>query len=239
MDAVFIGTVTKITRVPTKVGLHEYSELLVAFAVGERFRGINVAQAEVGTGMGGGDCGYGFRIGETYLVYAHRNKEDAKLTTSYCTRTRPLAEATEDLNYIRNLSSAPPGGVIYGKVHKVNYSAKEGEDSRMPVSDAELSIEGGSSRLTTRTDMQGGYRVTGLPQGKYKVTLKFPKGLTDHAENYSWVAEHEADIGELGEFAGAAVAFVENRCGNQRCSTPREHDAMACHQPESNGGYRR
>ena len=40
----------------------------------------------VGTGMGGGDCGFAFRRGETYLVYAS-GAPDA-LLTGICQRTR-------------------------------------------------------------------------------------------------------------------------------------------------------
>ena len=48
-----------------------------------------------GTGVGGGDCGFSFRAGQTYLVYATGRRE--ALHTSICSRTRPLEEATEDL----------------------------------------------------------------------------------------------------------------------------------------------
>ncbi len=198
MDVVFIGTVTRAATVPKKEGAQEYQSRLVTFAVGERFRGIHAEQAEVGTGLGGGDCGYAFKVGETYLVYAHRNKEDGQLSTSICTRTRPLTQATDDLTYIRNVASAVAGGVIYGKVHKHNFGAKEGEDFRTSVSDADISIEGGSTRLSTRTDMQGSFRVTGLPQGKYKVTLKFKYGLTDSSENYALATEQEAEVTDKG-----------------------------------------
>ena len=198
MEVVFIGTVTKIATVPKKEGAHEYQNRLVSFAVGERFRGIHAEQAEALTGLGGGDCGYSFRVGETYLVYAYRDKENGQLGTSICTRTRALAQATDDLNYIRNLASAVPGGVIFGKVHKQNFGKKEGEDFRTPVTDAEISLEGGSTRLSTRTDMQGSFRLTGLPQGKYKVTLKFPKGLADGADGEALVADREVEVAEKG-----------------------------------------
>jgi hypothetical protein len=47
------------------------------------------------TGAAGGDCGYAFRRGDTYLVYAVGAPDD--LRTSICTRTRPASEAAEDL----------------------------------------------------------------------------------------------------------------------------------------------
>jgi len=38
------------------------------------------------TGLGGGDCGYFFEVGKTYLIYAYRD-EDKRLTTNICSRT--------------------------------------------------------------------------------------------------------------------------------------------------------
>ena len=50
----------------------------------------------VGTGAGGGDCGYAFETGETYLVYASGDVAD--LRTGICTRTRRVADAASDLS---------------------------------------------------------------------------------------------------------------------------------------------
>ena len=47
------------------------------------------------TGEGGGDCGYHFRIGERYLVYALGPVE--ALETSICSRTRRARQARADL----------------------------------------------------------------------------------------------------------------------------------------------
>jgi hypothetical protein len=41
-------------------------------------------------------CGYEFETGERYLVYAYA-ADDGSLTTSLCSRTRPLGRAEEDL----------------------------------------------------------------------------------------------------------------------------------------------
>lgn len=42
-------------------------------------------------------CGYDFRQGETYLVYASGNVKGRWLSTTRCTRTRKLENAQEDL----------------------------------------------------------------------------------------------------------------------------------------------
>lgn len=48
------------------------------------------------TGMGGGDCGFPFRRGKSYLVYAYRTG-DGSLDVRICGRTRDLTHAAADL----------------------------------------------------------------------------------------------------------------------------------------------
>jgi len=100
VDAVFAGAVTVISEIDGPPDL-PYPLRLVRFAVERGFRGVDAATAEAVTGMGGGDCGYPFKTGERYLVYAYRNQE-GRLVTGICSRTRPLAEADEDLAFIQD-----------------------------------------------------------------------------------------------------------------------------------------
>src|SRR5262249_2480379 len=126
-DVVFLGTVVGNAKIAISESNYKYDQRLVRFEVVETFRGEQMAKAEIVTGLGGGDCGYRFNDGETYLVYARRNKQDQRLYTSTCTRTRPLSRAAEDLEYIRKLPYTDAGAVIFGKINKHNYKAKEGE----------------------------------------------------------------------------------------------------------------
>src|SRR5262249_53547106 len=58
------------------------------------------------------DCDYTFKQGGRYLVYAYpRKTNDGTLTVPF-NRTRLMADAADDLAYIRGLSDAPPGGRI-------------------------------------------------------------------------------------------------------------------------------
>ena len=58
---------------------------------------------ELMTEPSGGQCGYPFRAGEKYVVYAYRYEGDAKLWASICSRTHPVGEADEDLRYLERL----------------------------------------------------------------------------------------------------------------------------------------
>jgi hypothetical protein len=195
-DVVFLGTVVGSAKIAINEGDYKYDQRLVRFEVVATFRGDQKAKAEIVTGLGGGDCGYRFNEGETYLVYARRNRQDQRLYTSTCTRTRPLSRAAEDLEYIRNLPYTYAGAVIFGKINKHNYKAKEGEDFSLPVSFADLIIEGESLRIEARTDEQGGYRITGLAPGAYTVKLKVPSGMTSNGARGGAMAEAKADVVE-------------------------------------------
>lgn len=197
-DVVFTGMVVGSAKITISEGDSKFEQRLVRFEISQTFRGEQAAKAEIVTGWGGGDCGYSFKDGETYLVYASRNKENQRLYTSVCTRTRPISQAAGDLDYIRNLPNMDASAVIFGKINKPNYKAKEGEASSMPVSSANLIIEGESFRIEARTDEQGGYRITGLAPGPYTVKLNVPNGMTSNGVRGGGMVERKADVVERG-----------------------------------------
>lgn len=176
-DAVFVGAVVGESKFTLDEGSYRETLRLVRLAVEQPLRGVEGAEVEVATGRGGGDCGYEFRRGGRYVVYARRGEKDGRLYTSICTRTRPLAEAEEDLAYVRGLGAAEPTGTVFGQVFRRNYDWKDGESAFKPVADAELTVEGAGASRGLKTDGRGGYRLEGLAPGKYKVTMKVPPGF--------------------------------------------------------------
>ncbi len=73
--------------------------------------------ALVRTGMGGGDCGYGFVSGESYFVYAYNEGEGAGvLWVSDCGATKRLAQAHTDLAYARQVSRGGERALLFGRV---------------------------------------------------------------------------------------------------------------------------
>ena len=67
--------------------------------VDARWKGPAADTLEVYTGLGSGDCGYPFAVGQAYLLYAD-SMPGNYLATSICDRTRPLARATDDLSVL-------------------------------------------------------------------------------------------------------------------------------------------
>ena len=201
-SAIFSGRVTEISSITgnAKPGQNYRKKLLVRFVVSQSYRGISGTSVEAVTGSGGGDCGYPFKVGESYLVYAYQNTEDHKLYAGICSRTRPLSEAGEDLRYIQSLATSEAGGTIYGLVNKFRRLTNESTELVGPIEGIPITIEGSDSSVESITDSKGEFRVTGLPPGNYKVRLKVPEGL--------WPTRQPKDGEQKVEVTDKGCAFV-------------------------------
>lgn len=98
-DAVFAGRVIGLTLVP-RVSEDPSSSFAVedvaaTIAVSAVWKGKPTEWVTVYTAFTCCICGYPFELGQTYLVYA--TQPDDRLTTSICSRTRPLDKAKDDL----------------------------------------------------------------------------------------------------------------------------------------------
>jgi len=157
-DVVFAGTVLSITEppVPTVTGGSSIGRQLqsappqptpfrkrtVRVQVAEALKGIAPGQAEIEivTGLGGGDCGYNFQAGTAYVIYGYRTPEG--IDVGICSRTRPLADAAEDLAYLRAVPTLPDTGVIY---------VIAGPPFRPPLSGVRTTINGEGSQTAAST----------------------------------------------------------------------------------------
>ena len=166
-DAVFVGQVVSISAT---VGRR------VEVAVIEPFRGFQLSQVTLETGYGGGDCGYPFEMGQSYLVYANRTGE-GHLTTSICSRTRPVRDAAEDLAYARSLAAIDPGASArqIGRVVLWEPSLPSGSNVK-PVPGIGVTATGGGRAFSAATNDRGEFALTGLPLGTYDVVATAPNG---------------------------------------------------------------
>jgi hypothetical protein len=80
-------------------------QLRVRFKVTRVWKNVAGGEVFVTTPASSAACGYGFRKGETYVVYAYGGEEGRALSTGLCSRTRPLSSADEDL---RDLGAGQP-----------------------------------------------------------------------------------------------------------------------------------
>lgn len=93
VDAVFVGTVTRIRGIEVSVAVRGCFK-------GEVTPVIPMVQGD------GGACGYAFLQGETYLIYADEEGFPGWYVASICERTATLREARTDLAQLALL--APP-----------------------------------------------------------------------------------------------------------------------------------
>jgi hypothetical protein len=99
--AVFSGEVTRIDTQPS--GFFQ-GNLVVTLRVKESWKTVNSVTATVitapvviNTGPSfSRSCGYQFEVGQSYLVYVE-SAAGGSLVTGLCSRTKKLADATEDL----------------------------------------------------------------------------------------------------------------------------------------------
>ncbi len=166
-DAVFAGRAAAVEVLggPEPEGDYACSSRRVSFEVAEGFRGAETGDVvEIVTGMGGGDCGYDFELGKSYVVYAHRG-DAGVLYAGICGRTRTLSEAEEDLRYGRRIAAGEQPSLVYGiALHRTRRSADEyGEQT--PIAGSTIRVQGPDRRsIESTTDGEGRFQVE-LPGG--------------------------------------------------------------------------
>ncbi|WP_420128697.1 hypothetical protein [Longimicrobium sp.] len=95
-DAVFTGRVLSVRDTTIAVGEHAWPVRRVTLRADRAWKGVESRLVVVLTGMGGGDCGFAFRRGESYLVYAHEN--GGVLRAGMCGRTAAVSQARADVH---------------------------------------------------------------------------------------------------------------------------------------------
>jgi hypothetical protein len=145
----------------------------VRIRVTEALAGLDSTQQEIviETGLGGGDCGYGFRRSLDYIVYASK-KPGGGFATGICSPTRLVESAAEDLKYFQQLAHSAPVAeirVTTWDVHGI-WGSRGGSLRQMPVlSGARVSIDGPGVHESSTTDAAGRHIFSGLPPGEYRV----------------------------------------------------------------------
>lgn len=194
--AVFVGVVTSVTidEVETLIGEKKYSHQyrVAQFTIEESLRGSDQKSVAVATGMGGGDCGYGFKTGERYLVYGNWNKVPttagempitvlssglavtAPLTTSICSRTRPLADATDDIELIRAANAGKPEKRIFGRVLEYARDAGSSAAYARGMTGITVKADNENHHYVVTTDGNGRYQFRDIESGIYTITVLLP-----------------------------------------------------------------
>jgi hypothetical protein len=213
-DVVFVGTVVGVSysekyRKGEGEEAWDIRDRVAQFSVEEVFRGEAVQEARVtatetlptpfksadgssGMKLISSDCEYTFKAGERYVVYANFDKARAGLLRVGFNRTRTLAQAAEDLSFLRGLKSADPStGRVYGRVIRRDRDLSGGSYTEpVPVEGVrvEVSGAGGAAARVATTDREGFYQFTGLAPGDYVVRASMPETLAAYGEQKARVA---------------------------------------------------
>ena len=196
--AVFVGTPIALRTVERSLtGNREEIEFalprIFTFSVEQTFLGGQTVEIEVSTGMGSSDCGYDFKIGTRYLIYASDYSKRNRLMTSTCSRTRPFTDASEDLEFFRSFGSRGAGVTIQGEVKRARQNVATGNPSEArPLAKIGLTVEREGELREVFTGDDGRFSLTGLSPGKFKVTLRLPDEL------YTYKAEQELTVADHG-----------------------------------------
>lgn len=190
-NIVFEGTVDHIEVqgwplkvVPGKTVSAEI-KIVTTFSDVRIYRGTTRPPFVVETGIGGGDCGYPFEKGRSYLVAASSN-ESGQLSTGICSATEPLESAGTALRLLRgeppasedlrdlsvdsldDSTPAPEPKKLCGRV-RLPKGIKIGEvDVHVWRFDEELKFVP-MSLEEEQTKRNGSFCFTGLDPGKYLI----------------------------------------------------------------------
>ena len=185
-DAVFIGTASRVVRVPNeaKLPIAPYLQITTHFSVEEAFKGVQGTVVLFDSN----NCPYVFKEGQRYLVYANYNPYEKKLEVrDGTTRTRPLSEAAEDVAYIRSLPSQPAGSQIFGRVLQQGF--KETRVEVEPLPEVRVLLESNDERREVVTDREGRYAFQRLAGGTYRISVEGPAYLSYREEKIK-VSDH-------------------------------------------------
>ena len=110
--AVFSGKVISINR---SLSGYAYN---VTFDVEKIWKGVSEKNIVVSTSISGASCGFGFKEGEKYIVYANGEKS---LSAGLCSRTHLLTQADTDISVL-GVGKSPTSGIELTTKKPSNFS---------------------------------------------------------------------------------------------------------------------
>jgi hypothetical protein len=157
-DAVFSGEVLSFGRTERE------QPRVARVRVTRAWRGQVSGTVEVLTGSHSASCGYSFRRGTQYLIYAYRTKDGA-LMTGICSPTKALSRASADLKYFDG-SAPSAGGRIYGTARFEAKGANVGAAKNIPIV-----LHGAAGSRKAVTDGDGAFEFKDVPVGEYTIAM--------------------------------------------------------------------
>jgi hypothetical protein len=172
-DAIFVGEVLNINQLTEP---EMWGSRRVTFVVRESFKGIGERVVDVFTGSGGGDCGFGFTTGSSYLVFAGRSPTTGRLGTGTCSKTALLSWSNDQLKLLRRVpqSSGEPT-LLQGSVTRYPFRNGPSDWAREAVPGLRVQLMGQQGTWETRTAVDGRFEFR-APLGRYRLTVESGDG---------------------------------------------------------------
>jgi len=144
------------------------------FTVQNNFKGALNSVVYVNTGLGGGDCGYPFKIGESYLVFAYEH--NLNYYTDICTRTAEYSNSKLNLIFLDNLPQSLETSYVFGNiVYWSNHEQRFSEVTKLIKQ--RITLISKELTLSSFTDGYGEFLFKDVPLGKYSVKIDYGEGL--------------------------------------------------------------
>ena len=87
----------RIARESEGLALCLDDNVVITIEVTAAWKGVEPGLVQIQTPAQGSACGYPFRVGQRYMVYANRTGKDSNLGTSICDSTKLRSDAKADL----------------------------------------------------------------------------------------------------------------------------------------------
>lgn len=115
-------------------------------------------------------------VGKRYLIYGRTYSAGADMFFfSAYYGSKPIERADEDLRFLSGISTTTGGNVISGVVQETQSTS--GAPRHIPLSNVSVRLSNGTFSVDVRTDGQGSFVASGIPDGIYKVHAEVPDDL--------------------------------------------------------------
>ena len=203
VSAVFLGKVETISHSSpsrdsaddrTLSATFSGNTLEVTLSVQEAFKGVSSKEVVVVTPRDESACGFPFRKGEQYVVYA--SSYQGELFTSICHRTLPVKAVEKDLEYLRKLATAESKAFIGGSYKRYTFDPnfvpkftpsimdhyrppEEQYQALAPMTGQEITLTASNGQQTvTKVNDNGRFLFDDVSPGVYAIKARYPAGLS-------------------------------------------------------------
>lgn len=215
---VFVGKVLDSTEIVRKVKRrvmpvggaweeNEYEEKrqISRISVEETFAGTTEGKEILVETEISSSCGFSLEKDVGYLIYADQSESEENLMTHFCSGTKPVSAAQEDLAYLRTNKSARAnvsGKVGFGEWWQLNAKPL------MKYGVTTVTLSSQEKQFQTAIEQDGAYNFADVAPGKYKINVVLPDFLTADGEYHPDIAE-ELEIGDQSEIEVPAHGCIK------------------------------